>query len=294
MVARGRGGGLVWSAMAIIRNKPTDELRSLVRLLAGTWSGDTAMCRCPAHADRTPSLSIRQGDRGILVTCHAGCDSRDVLRELSRIVRIPGFNRAAIEKANPNPGKAHLAIWRAARPIEGTLGERYVRDTRNISAPLSDLRFHPRCPKGRGALATFEPALLVAMRRHGEIEAIQRIFLDPATADYTEKRVLGAAIGAAWTNGSPDTTIGVCEGFETAAAYMSITGIQAWATMGAKRFHQLTIPPGVETLILLADNDAEGRRAHNRAWEAYQRPSLTIKTEWPPGGLNDWAQLLKR
>ena len=83
-------------------------------------------------------------------------------------------------------------------------------------------------------------------------------------------------------------------GFETAAAYLSLTGIQAWATMGAKRFHQLTIPSSVETLILLADNDAEGRRARDRAWQAYQRPGLTIKTEWPPGGHNDWAQLLKR
>ena len=294
MAAKGRGGGLIWSVMAIIRNKPTAELRSLVKTLGGTWSGYTAMCRCPAHADRTPSLSVRQGDRGILVTCHAACDSRDVFRQLSRIASIPDFNRSVIEKANPNPGKPHLAIWRAARPIEGTLGERYVRDTRNIWAPLSDLRFHPRCPRGQGAFARFEPALLVAMRKGGEIVAIQRIFLDPETASYTEKLCLGQAIGAAWTNGPPARTIGLCEGLETAAAYMSLTGIQAWATMGAKRFHQLTIPSSVETLILLADNDAEGRRARDRAWQAYQRPGLTIKTEWPPGGLNDWAQLLKR
>jgi hypothetical protein len=280
--------------MSIVRNRPTPELRALIKRIGGTWSGDTAMCLCPAHADRTPSLSIRQGDRSILVTCHAGCDSRDILRELSRVARIPDFKSATIEKAHANRGKPYLAIWRAANVINGTLAERYVRDTRNIWAPLSDLRFHPRCPKGQGALATFEPALLVAMRRHGEIEAIQRIFLDPRTADYTEKRVLGPAIGAAWTNGPPAKTVGICEGFETAAAYMSLTGIQAWATMGAKRFHQLTIPASVETLILLADNDAEGRRAHDRALQTYRRPGLTIKTEWPPGGMNDWAQLLKR
>ena len=56
-------------------------------------------------------------------------------------------------------------------------------------------------------LASFEPALLVAMRKAGAIAAIQRIFLDPSTADYTEKRVLGQAIGAAWTNGPPGKTI---------------------------------------------------------------------------------------
>ena len=126
------------------------------------------------------------------------------------------------------------------------------------------------------------------------IAAIQRIFLDPSTSTYTEKRVLGQAIGAAWTNGSPAKTIGICEGFETAAAYTSLTGIQAWATMGAKRFHQVDIPASVETLILLADNDAEGRRARDRAAEAYRRPGLAIETEWPPGRMNDWAQLLKR
>ena len=31
-------------------------------------------CRCPAHDDRTPSLSIRAGDDGrALLRCHAGC-----------------------------------------------------------------------------------------------------------------------------------------------------------------------------------------------------------------------------
>ncbi|WP_240950202.1 toprim domain-containing protein [Novosphingobium sp. ERN07] len=132
------------------------------------------------------------------------------------------------------------------------------------------------------------------MRKAGAIAAIQRIFLDPSTADYTEKRVLGQAIGAAWTNGLPGKTIGICEGFETAAAYTSLTGIQAWAMMGAKRFHQVDIPVSVETVILLADNDAEGRRARERAAESYRRPGLAIETEWPPGRMNDWAQLLKR
>lgn len=132
------------------------------------------------------------------------------------------------------------------------------------------------------------------MRRAGELAAIQRIFLDPATANYTAKLCLGSAIGAAWTNGSPARTVGICEGFETAAAYTSLTGIQAWATMGAKRFHQVEIPASVETVILLADNDPEGRRARDRAFEAYVRPGLAIETEWPPGRMNDWAQLLKQ
>ncbi len=280
--------------MPLVSNHPTSGLRDLVARIGGKWSGNTAMCRCPSHADRTPSLSIRQGDRGILVTCHAGCDATDVLRALRKIVDLPNIGPSAGASRQARQSSAHLAIWQAGRSIEGTLAERYVREVRHIWAPLDDLRYHPRCPKGQGRLVQFEPALLVALRKAGEIVAIQRIYLNPSSANYTDKLVLGRAIGAAWTNGPPGKTIGLCEGFETAAAYTSLTGIQAWASMGAKRFHQVEIPSSVERVILLADRDPEGRRAEARAREALARPDLVIETEWPPGRMNDWAQLLKR
>ena len=280
--------------MPLVSNHPTSDLRTLVARLGGKWSGNTAMCRCPSHADRTPSLAIRQGDRGILVTCHAGCDATDVLRALRKISDLPSIGPAEVADRQAHRPTTFLAIWHAGRQFEGTLAERYVREVRNVWAPLEDLRYHPCCPRGQGRLVQFEPALLVAMRRSGEIVAIQRIFLDPTTAHYTEKLVLGQAIGAAWTNGPPGKTIGICEGFETAAAYTSLTGIQAWATMGAKRFHQVKIPASVERVILLADNDREGRRAETKARDALARPGLAIDTEWPPGRMNDWAQILKR
>lgn len=280
--------------MSLVSHKPSPDLRTFVARLGGKWTGNTAMCRCPSHADRTPSLAVRQGDRGILVTCHAGCDARDVLRELRRIVDLPKSDAGPGSQSKALPTTAHLGIWQAGRQIAGTPAERYIRQTRNIWAPLEDVRYHPRCPRGQGRLVQFIPALLVAMRRAGQVAAIQRIFLDSQGSTYTEKRVLGQSIGAAWTNGPPGRTIGLCEGFETAAAYTSLTGIQAWATMGAKRFHQVQIPESVETVILLADNDPEGRRAQRRALEAYARPGLAIETEWPPGRMNDWAQLLKR
>lgn len=45
-------------------------------------SGGGYMCRCPAHNDRTPSLSIDWRDGQLLLFCHAGCDSADVIDEL--------------------------------------------------------------------------------------------------------------------------------------------------------------------------------------------------------------------
>jgi len=34
--------------------------------------------RCPAHKDSSPSLTITEGNKGILIHCHAGCSITDV------------------------------------------------------------------------------------------------------------------------------------------------------------------------------------------------------------------------
>jgi len=42
---------------------------------AGQW-----IARCPAHADKSPSLSIKEiSDGRVLIHCHAGCTGLDVL-----------------------------------------------------------------------------------------------------------------------------------------------------------------------------------------------------------------------
>jgi len=40
------------------------------------------MARCPAHDDEKPSLSIKLDSDRILVHCHAGCDTKEILRAL--------------------------------------------------------------------------------------------------------------------------------------------------------------------------------------------------------------------
>src|SRR3546814_11074798 len=71
--------------MALTAHPPTQDLINLVGTLGGTWHGRTEMCLCHAHADKNPSLALRQGARGSLVTCFDGCARWDVLRELARV-----------------------------------------------------------------------------------------------------------------------------------------------------------------------------------------------------------------
>ncbi len=44
---------------------------------------DRWQARCPAHEDRTPSLSIRITDEHVLLFCHAGCEVSAILAALS-------------------------------------------------------------------------------------------------------------------------------------------------------------------------------------------------------------------
>lgn len=54
----------------------TNELLSRLDAVRPTGRGWRA--RCPALADRTPSLSIHEGARGVLLRCFAGCALPDI------------------------------------------------------------------------------------------------------------------------------------------------------------------------------------------------------------------------
>lgn len=43
---------------------------------------DRFVAQCPSHDDGRPSLSVRQGDRGVLLYCFAGCESKDIAADL--------------------------------------------------------------------------------------------------------------------------------------------------------------------------------------------------------------------
>ena len=45
----------------------------LSRLEAVHRTSQGYMARCPAHGDTSPSLAIKEGERGLLVKCWAGC-----------------------------------------------------------------------------------------------------------------------------------------------------------------------------------------------------------------------------
>ena len=276
--------------MRLTAQRPSQYLIDLVGVLEGNWSGWKAMCRCPAHADTTPSLSLRQGDRGILVHCFGGCNSADVLRELRRIT--PRQRYPLPENEDRAFDSAHLAqrIWSQAREIAGTWAESYLA-FRGIAGQFDDLRFHPRCPKGRKPRTEFLPALLVGVRERRAIKAVQRIFLKPQGQGYTVKVMIGNPRGASWQGRRPGKILALAEGFETAARFAQLYGVPTWSSLGAARLDLLTLPDDIEELLIAEDNDAEGHRAGEAAADAYRRAGLAIRRVPPPSAFEDWAEV---
>lgn len=135
--------------------------RAIVERLSGDWRRAGGMCRCPAHDDRTPSLSVRLGERRLLFHCFAGCATRDVLRALRALQFLSpelraGGNEPAATPADPGRRNRSAAVrlWAAARPIGNSPVEAYLRG-RGLALEASDLRYHPRTPYGRGPQAIF-------------------------------------------------------------------------------------------------------------------------------------------
>jgi putative DNA primase/helicase len=54
------------------------DARDVTAVLGGVWNGSSGTCRCPAHDDQNPSLSIRDGDDGVLLKCFAGCSFDEI------------------------------------------------------------------------------------------------------------------------------------------------------------------------------------------------------------------------
>ncbi|MET0373150.1 MAG: hypothetical protein ABW128_02705, partial [Rhizorhabdus sp.] len=150
--------------MARLPLDASSRAKAIVEQLGGVWHGTRGECRCPAHNDSTPSLSVRLGDTAILFHCFAGCTPIEVMKALQR-KRL--HDRSAVvmptDKPKRDMGALAVRLWRASRPIAGTLAEEYLI-ARGLSPPFSKaLRFNPETILGAGSARRVMPALIAAV-----------------------------------------------------------------------------------------------------------------------------------
>ncbi len=151
---------------------------TIAKALGGRKTGGSWMARCPAHDDHEPSLSMRDaGDGNVLVRCHAGCEQERVIAALrSRgLWEENGYRRltrsAPRAVANNQPDRddtkrteAALAIWRSAKPADGTLVETYLASRGLYIPPPPTLRFHAGLKHPSGGIGFVRLSSILAPR----------------------------------------------------------------------------------------------------------------------------------
>lgn len=271
-----------------------DQGRRIVEGLGGKWSNGSGMCCCPAHDDSSPSLSVRVGDTSLLFKCFSGCDTMAVIRALRSGGQVGRAGVRSTDDSGPrkmvtDAGMAKR-LWDATVPIAGTIAETYL-ERRNIVARSTEIRFHPRAQLGSKPNVRFYPALIAAIRDDRGLVAVHRTFLDARSgwkaAIPDPKRMLGRPGTGAVRLAPAGPVLGLAEGVETALSAMDILGFPVWAVLGNERFGIVSIPAGVQRLIILRDPDKGGQRASDLAANQ-AREGLSIETLLPPGKGKDW------
>jgi hypothetical protein len=105
---------------------PEQEGRALVERLGGRWTASGGICRCPAHDDRTPSLSVRAGRRRLLLHCYESCASKAAQKWRLHVVfrgGIPPLKpRACLRLRDSNGGIRGLPPLCAETQLEALEG----------------------------------------------------------------------------------------------------------------------------------------------------------------------------
>ena len=284
------------------------DAKILTAALGGHWYGSYGLCLCPAHSDRNPSLSLKNGADGrLLMHCHAGCSFPDILEALKRLGLIEGHgNTPAVDPevlarrelqeqaAADKKSRQAEALWKQAEAIQGTLGEAYLRARGIICSLPGTLRFHP---------AAWHPSAkrfpaIIALVQGGNGFAVHRTYLAASQAVKADvvpnKAMLGGVKGGAvrLSRGAGDLL--VAEGIETtlslASGLISVPG-PLWAALSTSGLKSLHLPAAPHRLTIATDGDRAGREAGNMLAQRATSLGWQVSLLAAPTG-QDWNDVL--
>jgi hypothetical protein len=212
------------------------------------------VARCPSHDDTKPSLSFRQGDKGIVVHCFAGCTAADVTAALGLAVAdLFNDDPEPVVVGRQRPKRTKYEI----RAADGTLQAVHERVDR---AGGKDFYWY-RADGTPGLNGTAPDDL----------------------------PLYGTELAASWPAGS----VLIVEGEKDADAVRA-AGLPALGTLGASTTPTATALGVLSgsAVILAPDNDDAGRRHMERVGEVLEDMAAVGWLEWPDvpvkGGAADY------
>ena len=274
----------------------------LTKALRGKWHGSYGTARCPAHPDKTPSLSISIGRDGrTLVRCHTGCTQEQVIDALRRLRLWGGDVESNLRSFTPPPnrnGEYALELWAECVPAQGTLVEKYLA-ARGITVEIpAALRFHPGLKHPDGGVW---PAMVALVTRgtDGKPIGIHRTFLKKDGSGKApvprQKMMLGPCAGGAVFLAEAGERIAVGEGIETCLSVLQAKpALPVWAALSTSGLKSLDLPEIVKEVTILVDldRDGAGEKAALAAGRRWQAQGLVANMVRPKDGAADFNELL--
>lgn len=275
--------------------------REITAALGGRWRGEHGIARCPAHDDKNPSLTIRDGKINVLLTCFAGCDRRDIVAELRRRGLMEANDQREVRpRREPAPEPEHepdhdaLRIWHEAKaPAPDSAVWQYLHRERGLTLDIPPtIRAGTTLHLDRIVM----PIMVAAVQRpDGKLVSVQTTILTLAgkkAAVSLPRKTTGALGCGAVRLGAACAVMGLAEGVETALAAIELTGITCWASLGATRMWRVAIPDVCREVHIFADDDEAGRAAAERTAHAHRQAGRRVHIRVPQDGCNDWSDVL--
>jgi len=281
--------------------------------------GRNGKCKCPAHDDRDPSLSVSEQNGKVLVKCHAGCSQDAVINAL----RARGLWYKKGDKSPAAPTRkpstdddlklAENAKWMKAWHIlrrasiysnenpekrKEILG-RYFKGRCIDKIPVNAMLLSPSDTErliGKRFPALVLPITNSARRLQGA--AVTLLSKDGSTklAIDKPKRIFGKMKQGFVQLGviERDGPLVVGEGIETVLSAKQIARIPAALAAFIVTNKDVELPHCAE-LIVAGDNDGPGRLAASAVAEhhAVSGRAGTVRVAFPPG-VNDWNDALRK
>jgi len=296
----------------------------IVETLGGRWdkSKGYGFASCPCHADKTPSLKIKDGPDGdVILHCFAGCDWKQIKDVLRQKGLLPPLNEPTVPGAalrvspyRPSPGQManrrgdhpvdhHLdhggdensrieaarQIWRSTLPAPGTAVETYLRG-RGITAPIpASIRYAPSLLHTPTGLLL--PTMVAAIQGPDrQIMGIHRTFLradGKGKVPFTRpKMMLGRCAQGAVRLAKAGPKLAVGEGIESSLSVLQETNIPVWAALSTSGMKALILPPCVREVILCPDADEPGEKAAKEAAQRFISEGRIVRIARPPQGMD--------
>lgn len=264
-----------------------------------------------AHLDvgdhRLPCPQCDKGKRdqalGVTVTLEGGvwhcfrCEWSGSWRGQKPAKRLPA---ASVRQEKHLRLTSHYAaFWRDLQPIAGT-GEQYLT-ARQCALPPSDghlrgletLR-HPTGHVGPALVALVTDAITRApltLHRTWIRADGNKADVDPPRLLLGKHRKQGGVIRL-WPDEAVTTGLAIAEGIETALS-VARAFTPVWSTIDAGNMAAFSVLDGIESLLIVADNDAAGIRAAEQCAERWYRAGREVriaKSPVPGEDLNDYAR----